>query len=108
LRHFAIFLLIYQHILLISLHLHQKLLVLLLIKLIHVLFAFSLKFFAIIVHFIFFLACYLYTLLTPLSHKLLHLVISFIMLLVDILGVPVVTKLVVASWRATVLLLLKH
>jgi hypothetical protein len=30
------------------------------------------------------------------------------MLLVDILGVPVVTKLVVASWRATVLLLLKH
>jgi hypothetical protein len=47
------------------------------------------------------------TLLAPLGHKLLDLLISFIMLLI-VFSVSVVSKLVVASRRATFLLLLKH
>lgn len=103
--HFAIFLLVYQHVLFVCLHLQYQLLVLLLIKLIHVLFAVSVKLFTIVVHVIFFLCYSLCTLLSLGCHQLLDLVIG----LVDIFVISVVAEFIfTTSRRVSFLLLLKH
>jgi len=93
----SVFLLINQHVLLVGLHLHQKLLVLFFIQFIHVFFAFTfVEFLAFIVYFVI-----VFTALLPLcGHHLLNLLVS----LVDIFLVAIVSHLI-SCWRVFLLLL---
>jgi len=93
----AVFLLIDQHVLLVCLHLHQQLLVLLFVKLIHVLFSFTfVEFLALVIE----LVIISTALLSSSGHHLLNLLVS----LFDIFLVAVVSHFV-SCWRLFLLLL---
>ena len=95
LRHLAVFLLVDEHVLLVGLHLHQKLLVLFFVQFVHVFLAFAFVF-----HFIFLV---LGSVLSSLgSHKLLDLLVSFF----DIGVVTVLSIIFCATWRLFLILLL--